>query len=104
MEENEDERMQQNERVIINVLLPSHRDLPIHVGEETHSHPTKPKQNNLFRERLKQLIVSNLEYSEYKRHSLFLQARHRTNIVGLKVVDDRPQTLDPLLQTHKQTK
>lgn len=25
----------------IDLLLPSHRNLPIHVGQETHSHPTE---------------------------------------------------------------
>lgn len=36
-------------------------------------------------------------------HLLFLEAGHRTDVVGLEVVNHRPQTLDPFLHTSRHT-
>lgn len=70
----------------LNALLPSYRNLPIHVGKETHSHPTKQKQEVGLR-RLTEEGTAKLLQLCCELHSLFLEACHWTDVVGLNVVN-----------------
>lgn len=86
-------------------LLPSDRNLPIYVGQEAHSHPTRQGEDMRDRtdfsaECREVKLRSNMFSFTCRTDSLFFEAGHRTDVVGLKVVNHRPQSLDPFLQTN----